>query len=180
MKARKDELLTIALYMDDLIFMGNSQRPIDEFKREMKLEFEMTGLGMMSYFFGLEIKHEKSKIFISQGEYAWKILQKLGISDCNPIATPKELGAKLSKLKGGEAVDSNTYRIMISSLRYLTCTRPYITFAVGVASRFMEDPRNPHFKAVKRILRYVKGTEILGLFYQENNIFELIGYVDSD
>jgi hypothetical protein len=104
----------------------------------------------------------------------------LGISDCNPIATPKELGAKLSKLKGGEAVDSNTYRIMISSLRYLTCTRPYITFAVGVASRFMEDPRNPHFKAVKRILRYVKGTEILGLFYQENNIFELIGYVDSD
>jgi Reverse transcriptase (RNA-dependent DNA polymerase) len=72
-KARKDELLIVTLYVDDLIFMGNSQRLIDEFKREMKLEFEMTDLGMMRYFFGLEIKYEKSEIFISQGAYAQQI-----------------------------------------------------------------------------------------------------------
>jgi Reverse transcriptase (RNA-dependent DNA polymerase) len=64
-KASKDKLLIIALYVDDLIFMGNRQRLIDEFKQEMKLEFEMTNLGMMRYFLGLEIKQEKSGIFVS-------------------------------------------------------------------------------------------------------------------
>jgi hypothetical protein len=68
-------------------------------------------------------------------------------------------------------VDSNTYRSIIESLRYLTCTRPDIAFAVGVASQFMEDPRHSHLKVVKRILRYVKGTENLGLLYQKTDIF---------
>jgi hypothetical protein len=102
------------------------------------------------------------------------------MSDYNSIVTPMELSVKLSKLKGEEEVDSNTYRSMIGSLRYLTCTRPDITFVVGVASQFMEDPRYPHLKAVERILRYVKGTKDFGLFYQKTNIFYLIGYVDSD
>jgi Reverse transcriptase (RNA-dependent DNA polymerase) len=133
-KARKDELLIVALYVDDLIFMGNNQRLIDEFKREMKFEFEMTDLGMMRYFLCLKIKQEKSEIFVSQGAYAREILQKFGMSDCNPVATPMELGAKLSKLEGGESVDWNTYRSMIGSLRYLTCTRLDIAFAVRVAN----------------------------------------------
>jgi hypothetical protein len=77
-------------------------------------------------------------------------------------------------------VDSNTYRSIIGSLRYLTCTRSDIAFAVGVASRFMEDPRHSHLKVVKRIFRYVKGTEDLGLLYQKTDIFELARYVDSD
>jgi Reverse transcriptase (RNA-dependent DNA polymerase) len=166
--------------VDDLIFMGNNHRLIDEFKREMNLEFEMTYLRMMRYFLGLEIRQEKSRIFISQGGYTQEILHKFGMSDCNPIATPMELGAMLSKLEGGEVVDSNTYRSMIGSLRYLTCTRSDITFVVGVANWFMDDQRYPYLKAVKKILRYAKGTEDLGLFYQKTNIFELAGYVDSD
>jgi Reverse transcriptase (RNA-dependent DNA polymerase) len=70
----QSELLIVALYVDNLIFMGNDKRLIDEFKREMKLEFEMTDLKMMRYFFSLEIKQEKSRIFISQGAYAQEIL----------------------------------------------------------------------------------------------------------
>jgi hypothetical protein len=81
------------------------------------------------------------------------------MSDYNPVATLMKLGAKLSKLEGGEAVDSNTYQSMIGSLRYLTCTRHDIAFTARVASRFMEDPRYPHLKAVKKILRYVNETE---------------------
>jgi hypothetical protein len=84
-----------------------------------------------------------------------------------------ELGAKFSKLEGGEVVDSNTYRSMIGSLRYLTCTSPDIAFTMRVASRFMEDPIYPHLKAVKRILRYVKGTEDLRLFYERLMFFNL-------
>jgi hypothetical protein len=104
-------------------------------------------------------------IFVSQGAYARKILQKFGMRDCNLVAIPMELGAMLSKLEGGETVDSNTYQSMIGSLRYLTCISPDIAFVVGVVSQFMEDPRNPHLKAVKRIFRYVKEIEDLGLFY---------------
>jgi Reverse transcriptase (RNA-dependent DNA polymerase) len=131
-KASKNELLIVALYVDNLIFMGNNQNLIDEFKREMKFEFEMKDLEMMRYFLGLEIKQEKSRIFVSQGVYARKILQKFGMSDCNPVATPMELDSKLSKLEGGETVDSNTYRSMIGSLRYFTYMRPDIAFVVWI------------------------------------------------
>jgi hypothetical protein len=91
-----------------------------------------------------------------------------------------ERSAKLSKLEGGEVADSNIYRSMIKSLRYLTCIRPNITFIVGVASRFMENPRYPHMKSVKRIIKYIKKTEDLELFYRKTNKFKLIGFEDSD
>jgi hypothetical protein len=102
-------------------------------------------------------------------------LQKFGMSDCNSVATSMELGAKLSKFEGEEAVDSNNYRSLIGSLRYLTCIRPGISFVVSVASRFMEDPKHSYLKAVKRILRYIKRTEDLGLYYTKTNKFELTG-----
>jgi Reverse transcriptase (RNA-dependent DNA polymerase) len=149
--------------VNDLIFIDNNQRIINKFKQIMKFEFEMTNLWMMRYFLGLEIKQKKSRTFISQGTYARKILQKFRMKDYNPVATPMKLDAKLSKLK--EVVDSNNYWSIIGSLRHLTCTRPDIAFVVEVTSRFMEDPRYSHLKVVKRILRYVKEIEDLGLFY---------------
>ena len=180
MKSKKDETLVVALYVDDLIFMGNSQRLVEEFKAEMKKEFEMTDLGLMKFFLGLEVKQDSSGIFISQGAYAKDILKRFGMDNCNPVATPMELGAKLSKLEGGNAVDATEYRSLIGSLRYLTCTRPNIMFAVGVASRFMKDPKASHMKAAKMILRYVKGTKQLRLHYLKTNNFLLSCYVDND
>jgi hypothetical protein len=100
--------------------------------------------------------------------------------DCNPIATPMELDAKLSKLEGEEVVDLNNYRSLIGSLRYLTCTRTDIAFTVNVISGFMEDLRHSHLKAIKRILKYVKGTKDLGLHYTKTNKFELTSYVNDD
>ena len=100
MKFKKDEILVVALYVDDLIFMGNNQRLVEEFKTEMKKEFEMTDLGLMKFFLGLEVKQVSSGIFISQGAYAKDILKRFGMDNCNPVATPMELGAKLSKLEG--------------------------------------------------------------------------------
>ena len=179
-KSRKGELLVVALYVDDLIFMGNSQRLLEEFKEVMMKEFEMTDLGKMRYFLGLEIRQDSSGTFVSQGAYARNILKRFGMDNCNPVATPMELGVKLSKFEGGEAVEANSYRSMVGSLRYLTCTRPDIAFAVGVASRYMSDPRHSHLKAVKRIMRYLKGTEDLGMFYSKSDKFELTGFVDSD
>jgi Reverse transcriptase (RNA-dependent DNA polymerase) len=103
MKAFKDELMMVALYVDNMIFMDNNQRLIDEFKTMMKLKFEMAGLKMMRYV----------RIFISQRAYIWKILQNFRMKDYNLVVTLIELDVKLSKLEGGEVVDSNTYWSMI-------------------------------------------------------------------
>jgi Reverse transcriptase (RNA-dependent DNA polymerase) len=179
-KKEKGNLLFVALYVDDLIFMGNNEEMIKDFKEVMTQEFEMTDLGLMKYFLGLEVRQEKSGIFVSQEAYAKDILKKNKMKECNPVATPMKLGTKLSKFDGGDHVDASKYRSLVGSLRYLTCTRPDIAYSVGIVSRFMEEPNHSHLKAIKRILRYIRGTESLGLFYSETNEYKLVGYSDSD
>nr|GEY06582.1 retrovirus-related Pol polyprotein from transposon TNT 1-94 [Tanacetum cinerariifolium] len=112
--------------------------------------------------------------------YAKEILKRSKMEDCNPVVTPMELGTKLSKFEGGKPVDADNYRSLVGSLRYLTSTRPDLSYSVGVISRFMENPKYAHWKALKRILRYVKGTESLGLFYSSFKEYTLTGYSDSD
>nr|GEU37922.1 retrovirus-related Pol polyprotein from transposon TNT 1-94 [Tanacetum cinerariifolium] len=102
------------------------------------------------------------------------------MEDCNPVVTPMELGTKLSKFEGGEPVDADKYQSLVGSLRYLTSTRPDLSYSVGVISRFMENPKYAHWKALKRILRYVKGTKSFGLFYSSFKENTLTGYFDSD
>ena len=179
-KEKEGNLLYVALYVDDLIFMGNNETMIKEFKEVMAREFEMTDLGLMKYFLGLQVRQDKTGVFVSQEAYAKSILKKNKMDDCNPVSTPMELGAKLSKFEGGDQVDANKYRSLVGSLRYLTCTRPDILYSVGVVSRFMEEPKYSHWKANKRILRYIKGTETHGLFYSESIEYKLMGYSDSD
>nr|GEV43200.1 retrovirus-related Pol polyprotein from transposon TNT 1-94 [Tanacetum cinerariifolium] len=172
--------LVAALYVDDLIFTGNNKLMIDQFKESMTQEFEMTDLGLMKYFLGLEVRQETSEIFISQEAYAKEILKKSKIENSNTVATPMELGTKLSKFEGGELVDANLYQSLVGSLRYLTSTRPNLSYSVGVVSHFMENPKYAHLKALKRILRYVKGTKSLGLFYSSSKEYRLNGYSNSD
>lgn len=93
------------------------------------------------------------------------ILKKRKMEGCKQVAIPMELGAKLSKFEGGYRVDARKYPIVVGSLRYLTCTRPDISYSVGVVTRFMEEPKFTHWKAIKRISRYIKGIVSLGLFY---------------
>jgi hypothetical protein len=102
------------------------------------------------------------------------------MSDRNLIESPIEHGVKLSKFEGVKAINSNNYRSLIGSLRYLTCTRSDISFVVDVTSRFIKNPKHSYLKAVKRIFRYVKRTENLRLQYTETNKFELTSYVNND
>ncbi|XP_039017289.1 secreted RxLR effector protein 161-like [Hibiscus syriacus] len=102
------------------------------------------------------------------------------MENCNPVSTPMEPSAKLSKFDGGERVDASRYRSLVGSLRYLTCTRSDLSLSVGIASRFMEEPVYSHWKALKRILRYIQGTVSLGLFYSKAEDYKLVGYSDSD
>ncbi|KAK2974858.1 hypothetical protein RJ640_001909 [Escallonia rubra] len=164
----------------DLIFTGNNPSMFKEFKNAMAQEFEMTDIGLMSYYLGIEVKQRDNGIFISQEGYAKEILKKFKMDDANPVSTPVECGVKLSKKDVGEKVDPTFFKSLVGSLRYLTCTRPDILFGVGLISRYMEAPTVTHMKAAKRILRYLKGTIEFGLFYSPSNNFKLSAYCDSD
>ena len=130
-------MIFVALYVDDLIFMGNNNEMIEEFKGTMRREFEMTNLRLMKFFLGLEVRQKETSIFVSQETYAKEILKKYKMENFNPVSIPMEPGAKLSKFDGGEHVDASRYRSLVGSLRYLTCTTPYLSLSVDIISRFM-------------------------------------------
>ncbi|KAK2980917.1 hypothetical protein RJ640_001701 [Escallonia rubra] len=150
------------------------------FKKAMTKEFEMTDIGEMSYFLGVEVKQMEDGIFMSQKKYAEQILSRFRMKDCNPVAIPAETGVELRVDSNRKSVNPTLYKSMVGSLRYLTFTRPDITYAVGLVSRYMERPKQDHFNAAKRILRYVKGTVDHGLFYTHSQNSRLIGYSDSN
>ncbi|KAK2991823.1 hypothetical protein RJ640_006383 [Escallonia rubra] len=150
------------------------------FKKAMTKEFEMTDIGEMPYLLRLEVKKMKDGIFMSQKKYAKKILIRFRMKDCNPVAIPAETGVELRVDSNRKSVNPTLYKSMVGSLRYLTFTRPDITYAVGLVSRYMERPKQDHFNAAKRILRYVKGTVDHGLFYTHSQNSRLIGYSDSN
>ncbi|KAL2243410.1 UNVERIFIED_CONTAM: hypothetical protein Sindi_0459000 [Sesamum indicum] len=131
----------------------------DDFKRVMSKEFEMTDIGLMSYYLRIEVKQREDGIFISQEVYGKEILKKFEMEKCKPVSTPVECGVKLSFYKDDEKIDPTFFKSLIGSLRYLTCMRPNILFGVGLASRYMEAPTSSHLKVAKRILRYIKGND---------------------
>jgi len=133
----------------------------------------------MSYFLGLEVKQQQDGIFISQKKYMKEILEKFKTSNCNPVNTPIVTRMKLSREENGDFVDSTLFKSLVGSLRYLTITRPDIVYGVGLVSRYMETLKESHWLAARKILRYIKGTLNLGLFYAYGETSELVGYSDS-
>lgn len=174
------KVLIVSLYVDDLIFTGNDDMMFENFKKSMKQEFDMTDLGKMSYFLGLEISQSSRGIFINQRKYALDILQKFGMCDSNSVLNPIVPGSKLVKDDVGIKVDKTYYKQIVGSLMYLTATRPDMIFVVSLISRFIENPTQLHLQAAKRVLRYLKGTTDFGIFYRKGGDDELIGYSDSD
>lgn len=172
--------IVISLYVDDLLVTGNNVELIQQFKDDMLQVFEMTDLGEMSYFLGMEVEQKNGEIFISQRKYAKEILKKFNMESCKSMSTPMCQKEKLCKDDGAEQVDETLYRSLIGCLMYLTATRPDILYAVSVLSRFMNCAKESHFKAAKRVLRYVKGTLNYGIKFSQSENFRLQGYSDSD
>lgn len=141
----------------------------------------MSDLGLLNYYLGIEVSQNEDCITLKQSTYANKVLEKAGMQDCNPCKFPMEPRLELTKDENGEPVDSTTYKSIVGGLRYLTHTRPDISYAVGLVSRFMERPTKQHLQAVKHILRYIRGTTDYGLVYTRGNEeMILTGYTDSD
>ncbi|MCH83109.1 copia-type polyprotein [Trifolium medium] len=164
------------VYVDDLIVTGNSQTLISVFKKSMKQKFAMSDLGKMKYFLGVEVCQTDEGIFIHQMKYAYEILSRFGMENCNAVSSPIVIGCKLVKNEGGKASDALSYKQMVGSLMYMLATRPDLAFSVCLVARFMERPTEMHVAAIKRIMRYVKGTIGFGLLYKKTtDDLQLIG-----
>ncbi|KAI3759537.1 hypothetical protein L6452_07424 [Arctium lappa] len=179
-KKRKCEILLVQIYVDDIIFGSTNDLYCKKFESLMKSEFEMSMMGEITFFLGLQVKQTTEGIFINQSKYVSDILKKYKLSDSSPIKTPMATGSKLHSDQEGKSVECKLYRGMIGSLLYLTASRPDIMFATCLCARFQANPKESHLHAVKRIFRYLKGTKNLGLWYPENSGFDLMAYTDSD
>lgn len=153
---------------------------LHEFKSSMKREFEMTDLGELRFFLGIEVLQGDKGIFICRRKYASDTLNRFGMTDSNSVQTPIVPSQKLDKDECGEKVDATLFKQIVGSLMYLTTTRPDLIYAVSLISHYMAEPTMRHYAATKRIMRYLQGTMDYGVFYKRKEANMLIGYTDSD
>jgi hypothetical protein len=174
------ELVYLLVHVDDCLLVGNSSG-VQYAKAKVKSLFDVKDMGPVSLFLGLDVIRDRAtrKLWLGQPRYIGSILKQFGMSDCKPRVAPLDTGLQLSK--DGEPLDASTpYNALVGSLLYLAmCTRPDITHAVGMLSRFVSDPRDEHWQAGKSVLRYLSGTQNLGLLYGDRTQ-NFRGYTDSD
>ncbi|GJR56621.1 retrovirus-related pol polyprotein from transposon TNT 1-94 [Tanacetum coccineum] len=147
-KKKDSNLIIVQIYVDDIIFGSTCQEMCDDFAKIMHDEFEMSMMGELNFFLGLQIKQLDDGIFFNQSKYIKEMLKKFGLEDSKPIKTPMSTETKLTRDEEGESVDNTKYRGMIGSLLYLTESRPDIMFSVCLCARFQEDPKTSHLEAV--------------------------------
>ncbi|KAI3742552.1 hypothetical protein L1987_60237 [Smallanthus sonchifolius] len=174
------DILLVQVYVDDIIFGSTNEGMCREFEQVMKSKFEMSNMGELSFFLGLQDSQREDGIYLHQTKYVQDILSKYKMNDSSTYGTPIPVNHGLHPDKDGKDVDSILYRGMIGSLMYLTASRPDIMFAVCLCSRFQSQPKESHMIAVKRNFRYLKGKPRLGLRYSKKQSFDFKAYTDSD
>ncbi|XP_071689115.1 uncharacterized mitochondrial protein AtMg00810-like [Rutidosis leptorrhynchoides] len=137
-------------------------------------------LGNLSSFLGISIQRKSDGLFLNQTAYANDIISRAGMTLCQPISTPVDTMGKLSSNAGDKYKDPTYFRSLAGALQYLTFTRPDIAYAVQQVCLHMHDPRDIHMLAIKRIIRYIKGTVHMGLHMTRSKKHELVSYTDSD
>ena len=140
----------------------------------------MSLMGELNYFIGLQVKQTSNGIFINQTKFIKEILKKFNMESCKQLSTPISTTCKLDKDEEGTNVDQKLFRGIIGSLLYLTASRPDILFSVCMCARYQSNPKESHMIATKRIMRYLKHTSTLGLWYSKDSSLKLIGYSDAD
>ncbi|GJX18750.1 retrovirus-related pol polyprotein from transposon TNT 1-94 [Tanacetum coccineum] len=172
--------LHVQIYVDDIIFASTDPRDCDHFSNEMSSKFQMSMMGQISFFLGLQISQNPRGIFINQSKYANEILKKFDLHKSDPVDTPMVERTKLDEDLSGIPVDQTKYRSMIGSLMYLTASRPDLVFAVCMCVRYQSKPTKKHLEAVKRVFRYLQGTINMGLWYPKGTAMALTAYADAD
>ncbi|GJV36318.1 putative ribonuclease H-like domain-containing protein [Tanacetum coccineum] len=159
-KKDKNDIMLVQVYVDDIIFGSTKRSWCDEFEALMKSRFQMSSMGELTFFLGLQVKQKEDGIFISQDKYVAEILKKFDFASVKTASTPIEIHKPLVKDEEAADVDVHLYRSMIGSLMYLTASRPDIMFAVCACSRFQVTPKNSYLHAVKRIFSDYGGANL--------------------
>ncbi|GJZ07153.1 putative ribonuclease H-like domain-containing protein [Tanacetum coccineum] len=149
----KDDILLVQVYVDDIILGSTKKELCTKFENLIHEKFQMSSMGELTFFLGLQVKQKNDGIFISQDKYVAEILKKFDYKDVRIASTPMDTKKALLKDSNGDDVDVHLYRLMIGSLMYLTSFRPDIMFAVCACTRFQVTPKVSHLHAVKRIFR---------------------------
>jgi len=152
----------------------------EEFVATMCGEFEMSMMGKLTYFLGLQVKQLKHETILSQSKYCFKLFKKFQMEDCKEVATPTTTNFLTNAYEVGQQVDSTKYRGLIGSLLFLKASRLDIQFRVCLCARFIFNPKESYLKVAKRILKYMKGTNNVGLWYPFDSNITLIGFSDSN
>ena len=179
-KVINDDILSVEIYVDDIIFGSANDELAKHFSKIMESEFEMSLLGVITFFLGLQVSQLEHGLFLSQTKYAKEMLRKFNMINCKPVSTLMETRGKLLKNDDSPSVNQTIYRSMIGSLLYLTKSRPNIMQAVCMVSRFQFDPKQSHLNAINWILKYIQGTLDFGLWYPHSNDFTLSSYTNVD
>ncbi|GJV13849.1 retrovirus-related pol polyprotein from transposon TNT 1-94 [Tanacetum coccineum] len=175
-----DDILVVQVHVDDIIFGSTNPRYTQLFSDLMKSRFEMSMMGEMMFFLGLQVNQSPRGIFINQSNYVLEILKKYRMETCDPIGTPMEIKDNLDLDEIRTLVDATKYHSMIGALMYLTLSRPDIVHATCLCARYQAKPTEKHLKEVKRIFCYLRGTVNMGLWYTKDSDFELTGFLDAD
>ncbi|GJT98716.1 putative ribonuclease H-like domain-containing protein [Tanacetum coccineum] len=179
-KKNKNDIMLVQVYVDDIIFGSTKKSMCTEFEDCMHKRFQMSSMGELTFFLGLQVKQQADGNFISQDKYVADILKKFDFWSIRTSTTPIESNKPLVKDEDSKDVDVHVYRSMIGSLMYLTASRPDIMFTVCTCARFQVTPKASHLNAVKRIFRYLKHQPKLGLWYPRDLPFDLEAFSDSD
>ena len=173
---------TIALlvYVDDILITGSDLQLINKLKTHLQHHFKTSDLGSLQKYMGVQFDRDSTGLQMHQTEYALSILQLFNMEHCNPSLTPLPEGLVLSKNSNTPPVNPTLYRMLVGKLLFLTKTRPDITYAVSVISRFMQEPQEAHLQAAKHVLRYVRRYPDLGLFFKQGEENRLHGYTDAN
>ncbi|XP_057432842.1 uncharacterized mitochondrial protein AtMg00810-like [Lotus japonicus] len=171
--------LYLLVYVDDIILTGSDTSLLTQFIARLNAEFAIKYLGKLGYFLGLEITYTADGLFLGQAKYAHDLLSRAMMLEASHVSTPLAAGSHL--VSSGDAYSDPThYRSLVGALQYLTITRPDLSYAVNTVSQFLQAPTVDHFQAVKRILRYVCGTQHFGLTFRRTSSPAIIGYSDAD
>jgi Reverse transcriptase (RNA-dependent DNA polymerase) len=168
----------LAVYVDDMIITGDDEGEIAQLKAKLGKEFEVKDLGQLRYFLGIERTRGVEGIVLSQRKYVLDLLTKINMLGCRPAVSSIDVKTKIDT-DVGEQIDRERYQRLVGRLIYLCHTRPDISFAASVVSRYMHDTRKGHMDAVYHILRYLKSAPGNDLIFKKNGHINIEGYCDS-
>ena len=176
----EDDVIFFLVYVDDLVLIGNNTMLLSTFIQALANRFSVKDLGNLHYFLGVEVIPTTTGLFLSQHKYIHDFLAKAKMDGAKDVTTPMATSTPLILSDGSPLTDATTFRQLVGGLQYLSLTRPDISFTVNKLSQFMHRPTESHWQALKRLIRYLKGTIFHGILFRRSASSRLYAFSDAD